>query len=126
MRIKIIACVVFLFIGLFTLQRLYSAVGALQRLGVSDEIARECIELNFTGTSWDIPNKSALKGIVMGERASLVRELSRYVKTYTQTEEFRKAWLEYREGRKPSPPERLDSLPEMKRKQKEALESAIQ
>jgi hypothetical protein len=126
MRIKIVACFVFLCIGLITFQRLYSAVGALQRIDVNEETAQKSIDVNFTSLSnWNIPNKSALKRIPVEERAALIRELGRYVKAYTQTEEFRKSWLAYRERQKPSPPEPMDAMPEMKRKQKENLSSAI-
>lgn len=126
MRINLIACLVFSCLGLIPFQYLYSADNPLQRLGVNDESARESIDRNFSRSSyWNIPNRSALKKIAMEQRATLIRELGRYAKEYTRTEQFRKAWLEYREAQKPKPPEPMDSMSEMKRKQKENLGNAI-
>jgi len=117
--------VVFLAINLIAVQNLHSATNVLQKLDISEETAYNSILSNIFYTSWSLPNASAMKKIVSGDRAAFVRELGQYAKAYTKTDAFKQAYLEYRENRKPSPPEPVQSIDEIKKNQKESLEKAI-
>ena len=125
MRTKIIGLTVFLCLSLFVIQQVFSAAGILQRLGIDEDIACESVVFNFTSSSWSIPIANVLKKVALGDRGAVVKELGEYVKAYTKTEAFRQAYLEDREQRKPSPPEPMDSMEDMKAKQKAAMEEGI-
>jgi len=125
MRIKIIGFIVIPCLILFVAQQLFSAVGILQRLGIEEDLACESVVFNFTGSNWSIPVTNVLKKVAMGDRGAVVRELGEYAKAYTKTEAFRQAYLDDREQRRPLPPEAMDSIEEMKAKQKAAIEEGI-
>ncbi|MBN1142039.1 MAG: hypothetical protein JXB25_09660 [Deltaproteobacteria bacterium] len=120
------ALAILLTASLATYQRLESAVNVLQQLGIDETLARDSVVANFTGTLWGLPQTRPLKTVPSENRASTVLELARFAKAYTRSEKFQKAYLEYRERRRPSPPQPLGSQDERKAKQKAALEKAIQ
>jgi hypothetical protein len=117
--------VVFLSINLIVAQNLHSAINVLQQLGISEDRAHSSIVSNIVYTGWNLPNSAALKKISVGDRAAFVRELGQYAKAYTKTDAFKQAYLKHRETRKPSPPQPVQTIDEMKKNQKESLEKAI-
>lgn len=102
-----------------------SAAGVLKRLAVTEASARESILANFTGRAFHVPGTS-LKSIAIGERAGIVRQMGQYTKEYTRTEAFRDAYRAYREGVKPSPPEKAKTMDELRTEQRQQLRKSIQ
>jgi len=97
----------------------------LQKLGIPQEIARDCIWSSFSGMYLSHPGGTKLRQISTGERASLTQEIAAYAKSYTKSEEFKKKYLGYREGRKPDPPEKPKPMAQLKKEQKEQLQKSI-
>ncbi len=100
------------------------SVEFLQKLGISEEIAKDCIWSSFSGMYLSHPG-GTLRQIKAGDRSSLVKEIATYAKVYTQSEEFRKKYLRYRDGLKPEPPRKPKSMADQKKEQKEQLQKSI-
>ncbi len=97
----------------------------LQKFNQTDEYAKDNIFSNISGPSFYIPNIKALKEMALGERAAMVDEIGKYIKGYTTTDEFVKKYNEYRESRKPSPPEKPKSVAELKEEYRQNLKNSI-
>ena len=97
----------------------------LQKLGISEEIAKDCIWSSFSGMYLSNPGGRQLRQTKASERGSLTRGIAEYAKAYTKSDEFKKKYLEYREGLKPTPPEKPKSMAEQKNEQKEQLKKSI-
>jgi flagellar biosynthesis GTPase FlhF len=97
----------------------------LQRLGIPEEIAKDCIWSSFSGRYLSYPDPVKLRKVAMKDRAAAVREIAEYAKTYTRTAEFNKKYLEYRDGLKPTPPEKPKSMAEQRKEQKKQMQKAI-
>lgn len=102
-----------------------STTGFLTSLGISEAEAHDYVWSSFSGMYLSYPSISRLKNVGSGDRAALTREIAEFAKGYTSTAEFKKKYLEYREGRKPSPPEKPKTAAEMKREQKENLQKSL-
>ncbi len=98
----------------------------LQRFNQSDEYASNNIFYNISGPSFYIPNIKVLKDMAMGERAAMVEEIGKCVKNYTASDEFLKKYNEYRESRKPNPPEKPKSVSESKEEYRQSLQKSIE
>lgn len=98
----------------------------LQTLKLSDENAKSNIFSNISSSGFYLPNIRELKSITLGEQSSMVGIIGNYVKEYTGSEDFKLRYNEYRESRKPSPPEAPKSADEMKNQQKEELKKSIE
>ena len=97
----------------------------LQKLGISEEIAKDCIWSSISGMYLSNPGGAKLRQTKANERGSLTRDIAAYAKAYTKSEEFKKKYLEYREGLKPAPPVKPRSMAEQKDDQKEQLKKSI-
>lgn len=97
----------------------------LQKFNQSDEYAKNNIFSNISGPSFYIPNIKVLKEMALGERAAMVEELGKYIKEYTSSEEFIKKYNDYRETRKPAPPEKPKSASELKEEYRQNLKNSI-
>jgi len=97
----------------------------LQKLGIPEEFAKDCIWSSFSGMYLSHPGGTKLHQVSTSERAAMVREIASYAKGYTKSEEFKKKYLEYREGRKPDPPEKPKPMAQLKKEQKEQYQKAI-
>lgn len=101
------------------------AGAALQKLGIPDEIAKDCIWSSFSGRYLSYPNTTSLRKIAVGDRAAAVREVAEYAKAYTRSEDFKKKYLEYRTGMKPTPPEKPKPMAQQRKEQKESMQTSI-
>lgn len=97
----------------------------LQKLGIPEAFAKDCIWSSFSGMYLSHPGGTKLHQVSPGDRAGLTREIASYAKSYTKSEEFKKKYLEYREGRKPTPPEKPKPMAQQKKEQKEQLQKSI-
>jgi hypothetical protein len=97
----------------------------LQTLKLSENDAKNTIFSDISSNSFFLPGIKELKSIASGERASQVEVVGKYVKDFTATEEFKKQYNEYRESRKPSPPEKPKTSAELKKEYKENMQKSI-
>ncbi len=98
--------------------------GILETLGLSEEVAGKYV---FDSFERGYPVVSARIGrkIAAGDRAAAMREVCAYVKSYTQSDDFRKRWQDYRESYRPKPnPTPMD--PAIVQMQRENLTTVIQ
>lgn len=86
----------------------------LQQFKLSEDNAKNNILSNISGPSFYIPNVKVLKDLAIGERAYMVEAIGKNVKEYVSSKEFIQKYNEYREQRKPSPPEKPKSIAEQK------------
>ena len=80
-------------------------VRTLEQLGIPSDAVKECVWSSFRGGYLSYPSVAKLKQIAVGQRTGVLREVVDFAKSYTQTEEFKKKYLEYRDGEKPTPPD---------------------
>ena len=64
--------------------------------------------------------------MALGDRVAMVETVGDYVKKFVSSEEFKKRYNEYRESKKPSPPEKPKSANELKSQHKEELKKNIE
>jgi hypothetical protein len=62
----------------------------------------------------------------LNDRAAQVEVVGKYVKDFTKTDNFKKRYNEYRESRKPSPPEKPKTMAELKKETKENYQKSIE
>jgi hypothetical protein len=97
----------------------------LKKLGIPEEFAKDCIWSSFSGMYLSHPGGAKLNQVSTSERTTTTREIASYAKSYTKSEEFKTKYLEYRDNRKPSPPEKPKSMSEQKKEQKEQMTKSI-
>ena len=102
------------------------AKSLLQTLKLSEDNAKNTIFSDITSSSFYLPGIKELKSIASGERASQVDIVGKYVKDFTVTEEFKNRYNEYRETRKPSPPEKPKTSAELKKEYKENIQKSLE
>jgi len=100
-------------------------IKSLDKVGVSDDEVRRCIWNSFSGGYLSLPPTAKLKLVLASDRAAAVRDIVAYAKNYSKSEEFKKNYLEYREQKKPSPPEKPKSVAEMRKEQKAQLQQGL-
>jgi hypothetical protein len=98
----------------------------LQIIKLSEDNAKNTIFSDISSKSFYLPGIKELKSIAMGERASQVEVVGKYVKDFTATEDFKKRYNEYRESRKPSPPEKPKTSAELKKEYKENIQKSLE
>jgi hypothetical protein len=98
----------------------------LQTLKVSENDAKNTIFSDISSNSFYLPGIKELKSIALNDRAAQVEVVGKYVKDFTATEEFKKKYNEYRESRKPSPPEKPKTSAELKKEYKESTQKSIE
>jgi len=119
-----LAALVTLSVSAFTLLGIQT-ISSLERLGIPADVTKQCVWSSFSGGYLSYPNPTKLKQIATGERAAVVREVFEFAKRYTQSEDFKKQYLEYREGKKPTPPEAPKSMDEQRKTQKADLQKSL-
>lgn len=102
-----------------------TASDTLKRLGIPGEIANDCIWSSFSGGYLSTPTMAKLKQTPVAERRGIVQEIGEYAKAYTRSEDFKKKYLEHREGQKPKEPEPPKSMAEQRKEQKEQMQKSI-
>jgi hypothetical protein len=111
----------------FTVTHLYDekVKKVLAQLKLSEDRAEQTIFQNFSGPSFYIPSVSELKKIAVGERSAITLTACNYIKEETSSQDFLKRYNEYRESRKPSPPEKPKSSAQMKEEYKASIKEGI-
>jgi hypothetical protein len=98
----------------------------LKQFQVSEDAAMNTIFSNISGPSFYIPNIKILKAMASGERAAMVETIGRYVKDFTNSQEFTKRYNEYRENKKPTPPEIPQTGAEVQKKTVADMKKSIE
>ncbi len=98
----------------------------LQTLKLSENDAKNTIFSDISSNSFYLPGIRELKSIALNDRAAQVEITGKYVRDFTATEEFKKKYNEYRESRKPSPPEKPKTSAELKKETKESTQKSIE
>jgi len=101
------------------------AKSLLQTIKLSEDNAKNTIFSDISSNSFYLPGIKELKSIALNDRAAQVDVVGKYVKDFTATEEFKKRYNEYRESRKPSPPEKPKTSTELKKEYKENMQKSI-
>ena len=101
------------------------AKSLLQTLKLSEDNAKNTIFSDISSKSFYVPGIRELKSIASNDRAAQVEIIGKYVKDFTNSDEFKKRYNEYRESRKPSPPEKPKTSAELKKEYKENMQKSI-
>jgi len=111
----------------FTVNRIYDekVKNLLAQLKVSEDQVEQTIFWNLSGPSFFLTATTELKNIAVGERPSLVSVIGNYTKGHSASEEFIKMYNEYRNTKKPTPPQKPQSAAEMKENYRKQLEESI-
>lgn len=102
------------------------AKNLLQTMKLSEDNAKNTIFSDISSSSFYLPGIKELKSIAEDDRATQVEVIGKYVKDFTLTEDFKKRYNEYRESRKPSPPEKPKTMEELKKENKESLKKSLE
>ncbi len=97
----------------------------LQQIQMSEDDANNMIWSNCANSNFYAPGPKTLKGLATGERASIVESVAKYVKEYSVTPEFLNKYKEFRETKKPKPPEKPKTMDQMKEEQRKSFQDAI-
>lgn len=101
------------------------AKSILKQFQMSEDYAKQLIIQNTSGPSFYLPNYKEFKGMLTGDRVAIIESAGKYIKEYTQTDDFKKRYSEYRESMKPSEPEKPKSMDELREEQKEDMKKSI-
>lgn len=104
----------------------YSIESILQKLQMTDEDAKEYVWSDCSGCYFGHPMPGVLKDSPLSERPAIVKAVGEFAKLYTRSDDFKRRYLEYREGSKPQPPQPPESMDETRKKQKEQMQKSIQ
>ena len=111
----------------FTVNRIYDekVKNLLAQLKISEDNAEQTIFSNISGPSFYILATAELKKIADGERPSVIAVAAKYIKEYSSSQEFINKYNEYRETKKPIPPQKPQTVAEMKENYKKSIEEGI-
>lgn len=101
------------------------AAGFLQTLELTKEDAENAIWYSFSTGSYNGPSKSAYHNFAVPVRVAMVKEIGAFAKVYSGTEDFSRKYVQYREDRKPSPPEPLVTLAEQRKSTRATMQKAL-
>lgn len=103
-----------------------SAKTLLQTIKLSEDNAKNTIFSDISSASFYLPGIKELKSVALNDRAAKVEVVGNYVKDFTKTEEFKKRYNEYREQRKPTPPEKPKTAAELKKEYKADMQKSLE
>lgn len=98
----------------------------LKQIQMDESSAKNYMFSNFSGPSFYVPNIKNLKSIASGDRKTYVKVIGDFAKQYVSSKEFTAKYNEYRESRKPTPPEKPKTAAEMKQEYKDNLKKSIE
>ena len=103
-----------------------NATALLRVIKLSENDAKNTIFSDISsGSSFYLPGIRELKSIAANDRASQVEVIGKYVKEFTKTDDFKNRYNEFRENRKPSPPEKPKTMAEQKKQYQEDVQKSI-
>jgi len=122
-----------IYYALTAVMGLSAAVGAIQtgsdvltKLHLTPAAAKEgALDTLFSGSVFNDAAFKAFKALPPSGRAAVVRSGLTWIKTYTQSAEFKAAYAKAREEEKPEPPEAVPSADETLKKQKAEFEKQV-
>jgi hypothetical protein len=99
----------------------------LKTIKLSEDEAENTIFSDISSASaFYFPGIKELKSVAENDRASQVQAVGKFVKDFTKTEDFKNRYNEFRESKKPSPPEKPKTMEELKKENKESLEKSLE
>lgn len=98
----------------------------LKQINLSEESAKDYIWSDISYSNFNFPSAGELKNIAKGERAGIVQTVAQYVKDYSKTEAFKQKYMEFREMKKPAPPEKPKTMADSRNEQKEQMKKSIE
>lgn len=97
----------------------------LPRLGITSEAAQDHFWYSLSGGYLSYPDARVLKKIPPAERAEIVSMIGSLAKAYTKSDDFAERYSQWREGRKPEPPEEPQTMDAQRLEQKAQLEASL-
>lgn len=98
----------------------------LKTIKLSENEAKNTIFSDISSAaSFYLPGIKELKSFAENDRASQVKVVGKYVKDFTTTEDFKKRYNEFRESKKPSPPEKPQTAAELKKQYQTDIQKSI-
>lgn len=126
-KILLVLPIVIMIVGFYSGHLLDNRVKSLlQTLKISEDNAKQTIFSDISSPSFYFPGVSGLKSIALNDRASQFDVIGKYVKDFTKSDDFKKRYGEYRESKKPSPPEKPKTMEETKKADKENLKTSLE
>ncbi len=119
----ILVAVILVYSGFSTVR---NAKDVMKQLGIPEEDARNYIWWSLSGNTFSYPGTQQVKKTPVSERAGTVQQICAFAKSYTESDAFRKQYLEQREASKPVPPEKPEPVEEMRARMKKEMEKSIQ
>ena len=98
----------------------------LQTLKLSENDAKETIFSDISYPSFYFPGIRELKSFALNDRASQVEVVGKYVKEFAASDDFKKRYNDYRELKKPTPPEKPKTMEEQKNEDRENLKNNLE
>jgi len=99
----------------------------LKTIKLSENDAKNTIFSDISsGSSFYFPGLRELKNIAVNDRISKVEVVGNYVKDFTKTDDFKKRYNEFRESRKPAPPEKPKTSAELKEETRASLNQSLE
>jgi len=119
--------IAFVLLGFYTARLLDGRVESLLKtLQLSEDDAKQTIFSDISSPSFYLPGIRELKIIALKDRASQVEVIAKYVKEYTHSDDFKKRYNQYRELKKPTPPEKPKTMEEIKNEERLNLKNGIE
>ncbi|MGE5351770.1 MAG: hypothetical protein ACM3P0_06785 [Acidobacteriota bacterium] len=104
----------------------HSIDSILKKLQMTSEDAKEYAWSDCSGCYFGHPMPGELKDTPPNERPLIVKAVGEFVKFYSKSEDFKRRYLEQRDGSKPQPPEAPKSMEEIKKNDKEQMRKSLQ
>jgi len=104
-----------------------NAKNLLKTIKLSEDDAKNTIFSDISSaSSFYLPGIKELKSVAENDRASQVQAVGKFVKDFTKTEDFKNRYNEFRESKKPSPPEKPKTMEELKKENKKSIEKSLE
>lgn len=97
----------------------------LKQFQLTEDNAMNTIFSNISGPTFYIPNAKTFKSLAAGERGAMVETIGSYVKDFTASQDFMNRYNEFRENKKPTPPEKPQSGAELQKQQITEMKNSI-
>lgn len=97
----------------------------LQQFKTDEDAAKTNIFYAVSGPSFYIPNVKVLKALAVGDRVSTIEAMGKNIKEYVASKEFIAKYNQFREDRKPTPPDEPKYSAQLKEEQRANLKNGI-
>src|SRR5262245_44687688 len=93
----------------------FTFAGFLEQLQMSKSDAEAYIWQSFSNGTYSGMTNTKWHEFPVSVRVAMIKEIGAFAKTYTQSEDFKRRYAEYREERKPTPPVPPKSMETMRK-----------